>query len=290
MGTAWSNIGRGMMGLTDIDTGSFIGLRTAFKEENGVSLTKEQEAKAKDLVRKVTDENTSLKSKVDELTKIIEDSAKKQEKLTPKGIKEKTQKIANAIRQGKIHKPGMFSAASPASLAWDAAIEVAAKSFEITGKVAQAIADGVAHLKESEWYKNATSKEKTDGEKFFAEHMNNSSLAAEDIHTRFINKTDSKFSPQDVKDIWKYTKENYIDQGKDFHETLSGVATDLGLKPSQIANALSAPKGARAITDEMFKSQRRRIQAVNDAKEWVKTANTPKMLKFLKRFRVPSFN
>ena len=284
MATAWSNIGKGMMGVTDIDTGTFVGIRTAFKEEHGIDLTPAQNIKAKELsnqVKTLTDEVENLKTKLtDALNNAIEEESKK-----PENIKEKTKKLASAIRKGKIHRPGIFSAASPASLVWDGAIEVAAKTIEAGGKVAQAISDAVKHMKESDWYKQINEERKNEAEKALTNYIGGREKiknTPEELAIKFADKKDSKFELQDVKDIWAHAKEAYIDQGKSYADMLSGVSKDLGLSVDQVRNALSQPKGARVLTNEMYKKQSDRIKAVNAAKEWVKTARTPKLIKFFK--------
>ena len=42
---------------------------------------------------------------------------------------------------------------------------------------------------------------------------------------------DPGFDTDQVADIWKYAKSNYIDKGAKFEDTIKGVANDLGLKP-----------------------------------------------------------
>ncbi len=86
----------------------------------------------------------------------------------------------------------------------------------------------------------------------------------------------------DVKDIWNYAKGAYLDKGRSYPDMLAGVSKDLGLTSEQVQRAISQPKGAKAITDEMWRNQDRRIKADKAAKEWVETANTPKFIKFLK--------
>jgi len=81
--------------------------------------------------------------------KDIEDKTPK----SPKAVKQAYHDLADKIRKAKIHRPGVFSAATPASLAWDVSVEAVAKTIELSGNVAQAITDGITALKDTDWYK-----------------------------------------------------------------------------------------------------------------------------------------
>lgn len=70
--------------------------------------------------------------------------------------KTKATKIANQIRRAKIQKPDVFNASTGASLVWDGAVEIVAKSIEAGGTIADAVYKGVEYIKNTDWYKNAT--------------------------------------------------------------------------------------------------------------------------------------
>lgn len=104
---------------------------------------------------------------------------------------------------------------------------------------------------------------------------------------KFADKTDSNFTPEEVKDIWEYAKRNYVDKGKTVNEIIRGLVADLGLSSKQVLDALEQPKGSKVISDKMFAMQNRRGQVQNKVKEYVQTINTPKWVKWLKA--VPNF-
>jgi hypothetical protein len=109
------------------------------------------------------------------------------------------------------------------------------------------------------------------------------SSAGGDIHTKFANKKGDDFTVQEVREIWNYAKENYIDKGaNDFKNMIKNIATDLGLTYNQVQVAISKPKSARVITDEMYKLMSRRRIAIAKAKQFVYTANQPVLKKFFK--------
>lgn len=108
-----------------------------------------------------------------------------------------------------------------------------------------------------------------------------------DLVTKFADKTGNTFTPEEVKDIWDYAKKNYIDKGRTVNEMLKGVSMDLGLTSKQVLSALEQPKGAKAISDQMFLAQSRRLQASNKVKEYAQAANQSKLSKWLKA--IPNF-
>lgn len=284
MGSEAGHAFASLQGGIDIDHDSFVQLKSAAEEKGGKPLTEKQTEEAKAL----SEENKKLKSYLEGAEKKLTDLLNKsieEEKPAPKNIKQKSKQVADFIRKGKLSRPDVFSSATPASLVWDGALEVAAKTIETGGTIAQAIADGMSHIKASKWYKDFDKKE--DAEKAFENYIKKGQESKEDIHTRFADKTDAKFETKDVKDIWAYAKENYVDKGRSYEEMLKGVATDTGLQTWQIREALAQPKGARIITDEIYRKQDARKKALAKSKEWVETTHNSKLKEFINN--TPSF-
>jgi hypothetical protein len=283
MATEWHKVGQTFQGETDIDTGSFVGLNIAFQEAYGHDFSSKQAKEAtilSDKVKKMSDEyEKTIKELTDKIDKLVKDNPQ-----GTKNIKENAKRIANVIRQGKLSRPGVFSSATPASLVWDTAIEITAKSIEAGGTIAQAIADGLEHIRNSEWYKSSDKKE--EAEKTFADYINDKS-EKKDLFNQFVDKKDSKFTPEEVRDIWNYAKKEYLDKGMPYKDMLSGVSKDLSLTPEQVRRAITQPKGARIIEDELYIKQRNRARAIQNAKDWIETTDTPRALRFIKA--LPSF-
>ena len=127
------------------------------------------EEKAKNLEDKIAEEN------------ILEEE-KRNQKNTPrktKSIQEASVEIANLLRKGKIHRPGVFASATPASLAFDLAIEATAKTIEVSGKIIQGIADGIKILRQSDWFKELTKEDQKNAEKEFVGYINKTSANKE---------------------------------------------------------------------------------------------------------------
>lgn len=281
MQTEWHKVGMTQQGKVDIDTGSITGMRRAFNEVSGKDFTPEQEKTAKELSDKVK----GLSAKVDELQNKIDDLMKKggSESVSKGGIRQKGKALADTIRGAKLHRPDMFSSATPASLAWDAAVEVVAKSVEAGSEIAQAISDGINSIKATDWYKNLSDKDQKKAENQFAQWHNEQADKKVALEDHFANKTDNKFTTDEAKAIWDYAKENYIDKGTtDFHDIVNGTAKDIGLSPDQVRHAIATPKGAKVISDQMYKAMYDRRTAIQNAEIWVKSADQPKLIKFFK--------
>jgi len=339
MGTEFGRIGRAMQGETNIDTGSFLSMAAAYEKATGKVPDKAAAAEIEKLTKQVNDTNATIEDLQAKFTEVVEKLAKAEEdaEQSKEGIKEKAKKVAALIRTAKLSKPDMFSAASPASLVWDGAIEVAAKTVEISGDVAQAIKDGIENIKESDWYKNLDSQKKKAAEQEFKDFIkNNTSDRAqqrienlenkleeikaqkgkepkekkkqaervkseeelrlereiknakfENLVASFEGKKDSKFSMKEVRDIWNYAKEEYLDKGNTFEEMLSGVSKDLGLTMTQVRDAITMPKQARIISDEMYKKINQRRTAISRAENYVENAGNTKFQRLFKS--IPNF-
>jgi hypothetical protein len=100
---------------------------------------------------------------------------------------------------------------------------------------------------------------------------------------QFVDKQDSKFTVQEIKDIWDYANKKYlIKADMTFNDMLNGMSKDLGLTSKQIRDALSQLEGTKEIIDEFERKLNQKAQAVKNAKDWIKTANYPMIIKFLK--------
>lgn len=110
------------------------------------------------------------------------------------------------------------------------------------------------------------------------------------IAEKFVNKKDESFTPVEAKEIWEYTKKNYLDKETPFPDALKNTATDLGLNRRQVLSAIATPKGAREITMEMYKKQYERTKAINSAKVFIETANNSKSKNFFNLLPTIFFN
>lgn len=277
MQTEWHKIGMTQQGETNIDTGTVRGLERSFEERTGKPFDKSQAEKAKELSGKVSE----LSEKNKQLQKELQDLYDKAGTTAEKGktAAEKAKVLADKIRKGKLSRPDMFSAATLASLVWDGAVEATAKSIEAGGKLIDAVNAGLDHIKKSDWYKGLSDDDKGKARQQFTD-AHQPQAKDIDVSTHFANKTGNDFTPQEVKAIWEHAKEKYLDKGvDDFALMINNIAKDTGLSSEQVVKAITQPKGAKAITDQMYKLMGDRRLAVRRAEQWVKTADTPALKK-----------
>lgn len=182
------------------DAGRFISALNKIYSNSKVryNLTK-QIAQYKAVNNGVIDEETLLKfNEADRKIKEVEQKLKEAEaklevqeqELAIKNIEEaiareiknkvsnrtKANKVANQIRKAKISKPNVFMSATPASLAWDGAVELVAKTIEAGGSIADAVNKGVEFIKNTDWYKNATKDTQKEAVDSFTEQMVKNSI------------------------------------------------------------------------------------------------------------------
>ncbi len=286
MGTKFYEIGSTLQGETDLDTGSYTAVRSAVEDKTKTSINPAQEKKIQDL----TDQNQKLqKDAEDAEAKLIEETEKAFKSGVEEGKKlsktEKAKTVANKLREAaKLHKPGSFSAATPASIVWDGAVEVVAQGIEAGGKIADVVEQGLEHIRNSTWYKNLTDDKKQKAENDFKQfnYDNAGSNSPEDLQARFVDKHDNKFSVNEAKSIWEYAKENYLDKGIPYRDMISQVSNDLGLTWRQVNEAISSPKTKR-ISDEMWVKQAKYRRGQTVTKAWVEEQNQSSAIKVMKR-------
>lgn len=242
----------------------------------GKPLTADQEQN----IKKITDENEKLKTQLQEAEGKLIDETDKAFKSGQEAVKNETKaakakRIADKLRQNaKLHRPGVFNSGNPATLAWDAAVEITAKSIEAGGKLADAIDEGVKHIKNTDWYNSLSESKKKLAENEFKGYNNDNagSTDLKDMQERFLDKSDNKFSHAEARDIWAYMKENYIDNGSSYRDAISKTADDLGLSWRQISEAITTPKN-KPLSDEMWKKQADFTRNRTAIKDWVANQN-----------------
>jgi hypothetical protein len=134
---------------------------------------KEIDAKLKDLEQKIKEaEQRAMEAEAKlAMENIVEEVQRTSKKPTPQSNAKKAKDLANKIRRGKINKPDIFMSATPASLVWDGAIEIVAKSIEAGGSIADSVQKGIDYIKKSDWYKNLNDSDKKRAEKGLHDHI-----------------------------------------------------------------------------------------------------------------------
>lgn len=111
--------------------------------------------------------------------KLAETSIKEEQKrilkeqASNKNATIKAKRIADFLRKGKLARPEIFAMATPASIIFDTAIEITAKTIEAGGKTIDAINNGLNKIRKSDWYKSLSKTKQQDAETRFTEYVNN---------------------------------------------------------------------------------------------------------------------
>lgn len=292
MGTKASEPFTALQGERDLNTGSFTSVRRAVEDHTGKPLTPKQNEEATILSKKVKVLENKVQELQTKLTEQIDKSVKEGETDEKKSgsYAEKAKKIADNVRKLK-NTPFTFRdengneiTINTKGISWNDAVELGAKVIEKTGVVADGVAAIIDHIKNTDWYKNLSDNDKSALEKQLNDHLSTAKKGEESIKelsSRFVEKKDNKFEPQDVKDIWEYAKKEYLDKGRSYADMIKGVGVDLGLTPEQVQHAITQPRGANIISEEMYRAQRERTLAQQKAKQWVKNQTTPKWLQIV---------
>ncbi|MFA5638628.1 MAG: hypothetical protein WC961_07105 [Anaerovoracaceae bacterium] len=127
-------------------------------------------ARRSDILRSIKEDAVRQKQGGPVFRSIISEAIKREQSFRGEEVAEPTSpKLATALRtaaeklrEGKINKPDVLRAGTGFDAAWDAAIEAMALALEGAATVTEAVAKGMAAIRDSEWYKNLTEEEKVE--------------------------------------------------------------------------------------------------------------------------------
>jgi hypothetical protein len=177
-------------------------------------------------------------------------------KETPK---QKAKQIANKIREIKIHKPNSFSAATPASLAWDLGVETVAQTIEAGGTITEAIQNGLEKIKNTKWFKSLSQEQQNNASKdfnstFSQDKKGNIKAVTKNITTpngvQFPANLFREYVEQgmnDIDQIAKQIKDDIADEYpdaevRDIRDGLSGYGKTINPSKNEIAKEMSRLK------------------------------------------------
>jgi hypothetical protein len=270
--TEWAKSGHAQQGEVDIDTGTFSGIKRAYRDaHDGEELPKKDEKKAQDFAdesKKVAGEQSDLLKKISDKietetapkTSAAEKSASDAEKraiaAAHKTIREAADRLAKAESKTRVAKT--VGERDTAKIQEDAA----RKALEAANKTIREAAARAAELENKKRIAEAAQKQ----------------VAGTLPHTRteFFRYKGGKMDLDQVRALWNYAKKNYIDKGNsNFSDIVHKVSTDLGLKFNDVANGLAQPKGIRKLTDALWRKQTDARRVSESAKRWVRQTNSP---------------
>lgn len=283
-------------GERDLDTGSF----TAVSKRLSDIVDRELTNKERKEVERLTNENQTLKKKAEEAeAKLIEATNKEfsqeNEPNTEKKYKAKAKNIADEFRKLKTKEftfkdeNGNDIPVQKAGAGWNDLVELGAKAIEKTGEIADGIKAIIDEIKDKDWYINLSKSDKQNLEKDLSKHFEDvfkNNVPSDDIsklQEQFVDKKGNKFTTDEAKAIWNYTKKNYIDKGIEYSESLRRASEDLGLTWEQVANAVVTPK-LKPISDELFIKRSAANKNREATKRWIDEKDKSKLSKFWKKF------
>lgn len=95
------------------------------------------------------------------------------------------------------------------------------------------------------------------------------------LRTHFSSRASGKFTLPEIGAIWNRARA-YIDSGTtDFRKISEGVATDLGLTPKEVVDALSQNRTVRKMSNDLYRQMYERRKIKQNAKLWIESANKP---------------
>lgn len=150
----------------------------------------------------------------------------KRERKSKTYAREKAKNIADKIREGKVSRPSMFLSSTPGAVAWDTAIELAAKTVEASGTVITAIQKGIEHIQSTKWYQGLTDKQKKDAEKEFETFVRGRSapeIKVTDGKLKIPHSVIREFVEQGITNIEDLAQAVYDQVKDDSNITLRGV-------------------------------------------------------------------
>ena len=210
----------------------------------------EVEQKIKDLKEQLDAADKKIKQAEKQAEKIkaqaaigdIQESIERETKKKPEAtIKEKTKVIADKIRSGKTTRPGIFMSQTPGALAWNGALEVAAKTVEASGTAAEAIVKGLNYISNTDWYKKLNSQDKASADAAFADHIKKSTKKEPEISVvdgviKIPHSLIRKYVKDGATDIDELTKAIKEDMVEEYPEITDRQIRDAVTKYGQVVN------------------------------------------------------
>lgn len=278
MQTEWHRQGMAQQGETDIDTGTFTGLQREFRKSSGKDFTPEQAETAQGIAKKVqkaTGDVEEAKAKVfNAMTKDTPETATPKKPIAKKvtDTLEKTASDALARIKSRRSEGRLMAGLDPTDLA-DHAIYGAAKISkgvidfgQWSNQMRKELGEYVKpHLKDI----YAASKQ------WLADHQD--TIGKDSLHNVEAGK---KFTPEQVKSLWKRAK-TMVDNGEsNFDDVRYKLAQELGIPVKDVTEALTQPKGAKRMTDDMYQKMSDHRRIVTNAKDWLNNAKYPGFVRF----------
>lgn len=261
------------------------GRKQAFIEQFGAeAFTKEVQERFESLNKQYQEALSKINDLEQEKAKwerqsLIDDIAN-EKKEEPAARKSFFKEAAARVRKLIVSKPGIFSSATPASLAWDASIEAVAIALEGLGTLEIAIGKGVDKLRSTEWYRNLSQSKKDQAEKAFRDEVEKAY-----IPTVSVDENGKVVIPQgalkayvesgyrDAEEIVDNIYDQLINDNpnltkRDVRDAISGYGRKYNPTPNQVRDQINEIKAIGKL-----------ISAIEDAENGIEKTTNPKTKK-----------
>lgn len=291
MQTEWHKTGMAQQGMTDIDTGSFTGLRRAFEQDSGKPMPEAKEPKAKRIAKRINEAGVEAQQAKEKLfknvqeTRSLSDAEKAAWEAVWKQHRDAAVRVADAenkARLANIDRDNAVKAVQEANAKrvrdlTDQTIQKSAKKLADAENKAR-VAEAVAKKKLADV---AAKRAEADAKRANA-FKTKAAIAA----VRAENKL--RVLKADLPSyVWTKARE-YIDKGEsNFDDIRNKIATDEGLPVNKVTAALGKDKTAKYLTDELWRKQQVLRRLDQAAKRWLKETQYPwfrKALEFAPKF------
>lgn len=210
---------------------------------------------------------------------LIDDIAN-EKKEEPAERKSFFKEAAARVRKLIISRPGIFSAATPASVAWDASIEAVAVALEGLGTLELAIGKGLDKLRSTEWYRKLSQSKKDEAEKTFKESVekayipeitvdDNGKVVIPQGALKSYVEAGFRDAEEIVDNIYnKLSPDNPNLTKRDVRDAISGYGRKNNPTPNQVRDQINEIKAIGKL-----------ISAIEDAENGIEKATNPKTKK-----------
>lgn len=286
MQTEWNRAGMAQQGATDIDTGSFTGLRREFQDQTGKDFNPKQKKEAKEIADKVNDAadkteiaRNELFSELDKDLSGMNDAEKRAIDAANKTVREA------AVRRAEAEKEQRVTEAQAKNDVEKVQREAARKAKSAADKTVRE--DAIRKAKEeSQQRVDAANKKRQLAEVELAR-----SKRARDAVNKQARDAAAKRAQEARKELGKSISERawdkareYIEAGvTNFDDIRNKLATDLGLSVDKVTTELARTKRAKYLTDNLWKKQQDYRRLDQQAKRWLAQQQMPWLSKQLQK-------
>jgi site-specific DNA-cytosine methylase len=189
---------------------------------------------------------------------------------------------AERVRKLAFSKPGIFSSATPASLAWDASIEAVALALDGLGTLEVAIGKGIDKLRSTDWYRGLSNSKKSEAEKSFKEEVEKAyipTVSVDDAGKVVIPEGTLKAYVEagfrDAEEITDHIYNQLIKDNpnltkRDVRDAISGYGRKYNPTPNQVRDQINEIKAIGKL-----------ISGIEDAQNKIEKTTNPKVKKDL---------